>query len=187
MHFKTKPDTNRLRKSPARNNVLNYSVSTTVGYFKQTPQKQLMLFFFRAVTILYGSCSSLVSNMKLIFTERSTVVRFPLQIWTFYLRHNILSGSPSSQLLDWYCGKGAENRSLLTSVKWQVFECVELCFQFRKNSWHVATSNLDFNTISYFANVCNSCLLPLNYSPYICSYAIQCISFLPLLDYRTST
>ena len=30
---------------------------------------------------------------------------------------------------------------------------------FVKPSWHVATSNLDFNTISYFVNVCtpNSC------------------------------
>jgi len=49
VHFKTKPDTNSLRKSPTRNNVLNYSASTTVGYFKQTPHKQLMHIFFFAL------------------------------------------------------------------------------------------------------------------------------------------
>lgn len=188
MHFKTNPDTNSLRKSPTRNNVLNYSASTTVGYFKQTAHKQLMHFFFpRAVAILYGSCSSLVSsNMKLIFTGRSTVVRFPLQMWTFIFvtfcpDSLAASYSTGTVIKGQRTGPSSPPSNDKFSIAWSFVS------NFAKPTWHVATSNLDFNTISYFVNVCNSRLLPLNYLPYICDYTIQCTSFLPLLDYRTST
>lgn len=79
-HFKAKHGIKSLRKSPTRNNVLNYSAATRV-FQPNAAQTAYAYFFFGVAATFYSSSISLDSKVTLEVTGRQTGVRSPLRTW----------------------------------------------------------------------------------------------------------